>query len=104
MDDLTIVRLCAEAANVFLMGNKLQVNNYRLVADDGDNFYEYWPLTNKAQAMDLVIALELCIGKDSHGNRTVRHWQSGRVIKSNDLLRAISECAAKVQLAKEPGK
>ena len=89
LTDLEIVRACARA-----MGYKL--------FDDGRPPYD--PLTNKAQALDLVIELRLFVkpwplrGCDGWIVGDENEIAEGR---GETLLRAICECSARVQLAKE---
>ncbi len=102
MTNIEVVRLCAEA-----IGIPHQVSsNGTFVARMDSNTHDfngmYDPLTNKAQAMDLVIALGLSV--NPIGEIDALEWEvefcSSAGTLDKDLLRAICLCAARVQQAK----
>ena len=67
------------------------------------------PLTDRAQAMELVIRLGMCIEPNGFPpvSWTLRGWmctkRAWNTVTNKDLLRAICLCAARVQLEKEKG-
>ncbi len=114
MTDLEIVRLCAEA-----MGINTELHNgefWYCRAVEGRMLHRYDPLTNKAQAMDLVFKLSINVEFTQGESWSVMaiafvdvadpsagsvssdiFWRPN---KPEDLLRVICLCAAKVQQAK----
>lgn len=61
----------------------------------------YNPLTDCAQAMELVEKLEMFIARTNTGFWEVYALCSGGKVFSENLLRAICLCAARVQIEKE---
>ncbi len=111
MSDLEVVRLCAKATGYTLdeyeFGWRCRKDgNVHCIVEKVpriSGIQRYHPLTNKAQALDLVITLRLCIAWEE-----AQRWQVYRdtcfdpaaTTADKDLLRAICLCAAKVQQAK----
>jgi len=100
--DLEITKLCAEA-----MGYKCEPHPNRkpyphlMWVSNGQNWN---PLKDKAQAFELVEKLKLQIDWASDGKKaSAQYYWDYPLIESDDspdLLRAVCECAAKVQKAK----
>lgn len=102
LTDLDIVRACAAAIDIEIVPNA-----YPEPRSLYDIFNQkiYWPLTDKAQALSLVIELHMLIMPGTRTPEGRMPWNveatdrfTGR---DHDLLRAICLCAARVQLAKE---
>lgn len=99
MTDLEITRLCAEA-----MGVEFVDRGERGLQLLGDIMY-YDPLHYDAQAMALVKKFHLHIGKTLRTpDEPFGQWFVSKTDKfevpNNDLNRAICECVAKMQAAK----
>jgi len=109
MTDIEMVRACARVMGI----DTRDINGYPYVAcehylrdtsDEKGALKIYSPLTDKAQAMDLVTELRLFVkpwplrGCDGWIVGDENETAEGR---GETLLRAICECAANVQLAKE---
>ncbi len=110
LTDIEIVRLCAEAAGYALEEYargwrcKRGTETHCVIPFEGEKaaITIYWPLTNKAQAMDLVIALKLDCLFDAEvvGGPAWEVSSSDycdEFVWGKDLLRAICECAADMQ-------
>lgn len=105
MTDLEMTKLCAEAMGWHTRGPASKVVAYKvsdcaIVAGNdrgGESVYD--PLRDDAQAMALVKKLDLSIQKTNTGYWQVCGWHSGGYIFSDDLNRAIVECAAALQAA-----
>lgn len=102
MDDQEMTKLCAEA-----MGFGERYKGAGLWAYEWhDNGPEYFaPLDNDAHAMALVKKLRLCVDQEASptGLRTVSFPGPMYYSACNaDLNRAIVECVAKMQKAKQP--
>ena len=96
MTDLEIVKKCAEkmGVNLFVSGATGQ-----LVYLDAGETYEYDPLHDGAQAMDLVKKFRLDIDSGFDSSDDGEGWTvcgTGAVVKNADLNRAICECVARL--------
>ena len=99
LTDQEIVAACARAMGMkpFLQCEHLPLGGF------------YNPLTDRAQAMELVIRLGMCIEPNGFPpvSWTLRGWmctkRAWNTVTNKDLLRAICLCAARVQLEKEKG-
>ncbi len=109
MTDLEMTKLCAEAMGYRICihaGFTSRIGVY--AAADGDFLKEYDPLTNDAQAMALVKKFRLRV-EPGHLNKDRWLVSKGETIgditqslvDSLDLNRAIAECVARMQKAKE---
>lgn len=112
MDDLEIVRKCAEAMRLRVAtensweryaknSNQCWIHKDKL-SDGG--MYHYDPLTNKAQAFELVEHFKLdIVSKDKDASPEEPQWGvflDDVFAESNDLKRAICECVAKFSLTR----
>lgn len=104
MDDLEMTNLCADA-----MGLQVYVDVYGDLClgtedHDGDN-YHYWPLKDDAQAMALVKKFRIGIDyAGKHGDCCGESLLIGPILYTavaDNLNRAIVECVAKMQNAKQ---
>ena len=110
LSDLEIVRLCAEAMDLCEDEQTTRSISYReeghiWIRHEADAIGKmYHPLHDDAQAMALVKKLELSIsGPPPSGLWDVYTRHSGAQVSAcnADLLRAICECATRVQMGKE---
>ncbi len=109
MIDLEITKLCAEAMNYRILedfaGFIPPVNGVQVTSRSGpEHNTRYDPLHDDAQAMVLMKKFGLtCIYElgQGHISWNVQHWRDG-IARNGDLNRAICECVAKMQAAKEP--
>ena len=119
MTDLEMTRLCAEAmgyrAIVCLDEHRLRCHRDPEKGESAGNIIYFCPLRDDAQALELVKAMSVGIGR-GNGYFVVEHWYSPPgaeryevaeapmcVIRcsSPNLNRAIVECVAKMQAAKK---
>ena len=97
LSDKEIIEACARAMGMkpFLQCEHLPLGGF------------YNPLTDRAQAMELVIRLGMCIEPNGFPpvSWTLRGWmctkRAWNTVTNKDLLRAICLCTAWVQLEKE---
>ncbi len=105
LSDLDIVRLCARAMGYRIISERqasVELDcDAALVCEGVPEIYD--PLTNKAQALDLVMALRLTVIAAPLAGWIVQGGQDANFTSETgtDLLRAICLCAARVQLVKE---
>lgn len=95
MTDLEMTRLCAEAVGIELVAD----NEVLWVAGFVDAV-EYDPLTDDAQAMELVKKLGLTVSQDPDGCWHVMTLYCDGPQSAADLNRAIVECVARMQAGK----
>ena len=99
LSDQEIVAACARAVGikVYELHGKLWCD-FRAV---GSQFYS--PITDRAQAMELVEKLHLFVGWSPRSNKwaVTPHNDTGPEGYDSNLLRAICLCAACVQIEKE---
>ena len=103
MTDLEITRLCAQAMGVDVHESTFNSGRIGLFPRTG---YEYEPLHEDAQAMALVKKLELSTMAPSPDDK---RWQVSKIWGtpvtphgySADLNRAICECCAKMEQARQ---
>ena len=86
MTDQEITRLCAQA-----MFDALEWEQ---------RLFEYAPLTDDAQAMQMVKQLKLYVAPDQNGWDVGPENTDGKAVKNQNLNRAICECVAQMQAAK----
>ena len=108
MTDLEITRLCAEAMKItYEIGGENDDGDALVWIDKRRNGLEYTPLHDDAQAMALVKRFGLNITGHSIDDGSTEPWcvwlprSLGGVVEAEDLNRAICECAAKTQAAKD---
>ena len=100
MTDLEITKLCAEAMGLELL-RILPTDTMcfvrKGVEDGGAWDYDYWPLRDDAQAMELVKKFRLAV--EYQGLPSSANWHvTGSMYSCNaSLNRAICECVAKMQ-------
>ncbi len=114
MNDLEICLLCAKAMDYSVehermttikVGGGVTFEDFLWMNRGTDKAITYWPLTNRAQAMDLVDVLRLTLTPmTTHGATTYKSWGAEHLqhyASDANILRAICLCAAKIQQAKE---
>ena len=113
LSDLEIVRLCAEAMDLTpyraVSGGVIQhcsESGIYVVSDrDARGYTEYDPLHDRAQCFELVEKLKLTVDFFAKEWTAMSHSPLYvRDASSDNLNRAICECAARVQMGKEQAK
>lgn len=110
MNDIEITRLCAEAMGLtpYCIQGILQECGgggiYVVSKTDTRGYRVYDPRNDKAQAMELVIALQLSVGY-SAGWGCVKNDDRGMILSGafhfDDLLRAICTCVSGLRMKGE---
>ena len=104
MDDRTMLELAAKAAGI-----KIRFSAGGSCAFDDGEYWRAWnPLTSNNDALQLAITLSLVIdcSRLSCGEPFKPHtvWLDQSMGNAELTRRAITRCAAEIQLAKESGK